>query len=319
MIETLLLLALPASGKSEVRRYLDHQSAEDRLNRFHLGELAQLDDFPYVHYFRVVDEHLRALGEPMRFYKGENDGFLERRDWGTLLRLVNDDYAVLADSSAPTPTADAMKLFSRIDRARSLVGAETVFETMGGELRTELANRMQGEAERLTSELFSARPERLEGHTLIIEFARGGAEGASMPLTPPHGYAYALSQLSPEILQKAGVLYIWVTPEESRRKNLARANPDDPGSILHHSAPDTVMRNDYGCDDMAYLIETSDREGCITINTDDGSFHLPVARFDNRVDTTSFVRDEPADWNPADVEVLDSRLSAALGHLDSVV
>ena len=186
-------------------------------------------------------------------------------------------------------------------------------------MRTELANRMQGEAERLTSELFSARPERLEGHTLIIEFARGGAEGASMPLTPPHGYAYALSQLSPEILQKAGVLYIWVTPEESRRKNLARANPDDPGSILHHSAPDTVMRNDYGCDDMAYLIETSDREGCITINTDDGSFHLPVARFDNRVDTTSFVRDEPADWNPADVEVLDSRLSAALGHLDSVV
>ena len=314
MLDTLLLLALPASGKSELRRYLDHLSPEIRRDQCHLGELAQLDDFPYVHFMRMVDENLRALGEPMRFYMGENTGFLEPRDWGTLLRLVNDDYAVLA-AEAPTPQANPMQIFARIDKARSLVGAPIAFENMTSDLRNELATRLQGEAERLTSELFGARPQSLDGRTLIIEFARGGSEGASMPLHPPHGYAYALAQLSPEILKNAGVLYIWVDPEESRRKNLARANPDDPGSILHHSAPDSVMRNDYGCDDMAYLIETSSQTDTIQITREEGVFHLPVARFDNRVDRTSFIRDDPDTWSASDVDSLHSDLMGAFARL----
>ena len=314
MLDTLLLLALPASGKSELRRYLDYASPEVRHNQLHLGELAQLDDFPYVHFFRVIDEHLRDLGKPMQFFKGENDGFLHRKDWGTLLRLVNDDYAILANEE-PSPVANSLNLFARIDRARALVGAPTVFETMPQDLRNELATRMQGETERLTTELFGARPENMQGRTLIIEFARGGAEGASMPLAPPHGYAYALSQLSSDILKNAGILYIWVDPEESRRKNLARANPDDPGSILHHSAPESVMRNDYGCDDMAHLIETSDRADTIRIEHEDGVFHIPVARFDNRVDRTSFIRDEPESWAASDVDSLHTDLVDAFGRL----
>jgi len=314
MLDTLLLLALPASGKSEMRRYLDYASQDVRENQFHLGELAQLDDFPYVHFFRVIDEHLADLGQPLQFFQGHEEGFLHRKDWGTLLRLVNDDYAILAKEE-PSPKASALNLFSRIDKARTLVGAPTVFEAMAPEIRNEIATRMEGEAERLTNELFGSRPESLKGRTLIIEFARGGAEGASMPLKAPHGYAYALSQLSADILKNAAVLYIWVDPEESRRKNLARANPDDPGSILHHSAPESVMRNDYGCDDMAYLIESSDRPDTIQIEHEEGLFHIPVARFDNRVDRTSFIRDEPADWAPADVDSLHRDLVDAFGRL----
>jgi len=45
VFDTLLLLALPASGKSEVRTYL---TARDPA-RFHMGPTVQLDDYPYVH------------------------------------------------------------------------------------------------------------------------------------------------------------------------------------------------------------------------------------------------------------------------------
>ncbi len=314
VLDTLLLLALPASGKSEVRRYLDHVPRDRRMREYHVGDTVQLDDFPYVHFMRMVDEALAKRGLMRRFYKGPEDGFAEPRDWGTLLHLVNDDYEVLADPDRPTPPADPLLLFERIDRARGAVGAPPVFSRLPDEIRAEIAADLQGEAERLVGEQFGRR-RSLEGRTLVIEFARGGPEGADMPLPPPQGYRYALAQLHPDILARAAILYIWVTPEESRRKNLARANPDDPGSILHHSAPESVMRNDYGCDDMAWLIENSPVEGAVRIQAHGRTWDIPVARFDNRVDKTSFVRDDPKTWDEMDVTVLDREIRGALDRL----
>ena len=314
-IDTLLLLALPASGKSEVRRFLLHAPLERRIQQYHVADTVQLDDFPYVHFLRCIDDELVRRDQAPVFYKGANTGFANGLDWGTLLHLVNDDYAVMKDETTTTPGADPQRLFERIDQARAAVGAPAVFAGMAAELRDELAGALQGQTDRLIGELFGPRPDSMKNQTLVIEFARGGAEGASMPLTEPHGYGWNLSQLSPTLLERAAILYIWVTPEESRRKNAARANPDDPGSILEHSAPEEVLRADYGCDDIEHLIQQSDRPNTIRIEQDGRSFYLPIAVFDNRVDKTTFVRDDTSSWTEADIEALHGGLADPLERL----
>jgi hypothetical protein len=106
-----------------------------------------------------------------------------------------------------------------------------------------------------------------------------------------------------------------VTPEESRRKNHERTDPNDPGSILHHGVPMAVMLGDYGCDDMEWLIRNSGRPDTVRVETRGRVFHLPVGRFDNRVDKTTFVRAERSAWRPADVEALHRGLAEAFARL----
>jgi hypothetical protein len=312
VLDTLLLLALPASGKSEVRRYLRELPPSQRAGELHLGDQIQLDDFPYVHFMRVVDEGLDELGQARHFYPDSQSGFIEGRDWGTLLRLVNEDYAWATDASVGQPSDSAEGLLERIDRARAAVGAPQVFSKFAPGLRADLAGGLGEEADRLHGEIFGKRPETLAGSTVVIEFARGGPDGAGFPLPEPHGYGYSLSQLSPALLSRASILYVWVTPEESRRKNFARADPNDPGSILHHSVPISVMMGDYGTCDMAHLIEASDRPNTVSVVAqDDGAtYHLPVGRFDNRVDKTSFIREEPEQWAADDVRAIHDAMRA---------
>ena len=58
VFKVVLLQALPASGKSEVRNFMAHVEPERLQNEFHIGENLQLDDFPYVHMMRRIDEEL---------------------------------------------------------------------------------------------------------------------------------------------------------------------------------------------------------------------------------------------------------------------
>src|SRR5439155_9138972 len=90
---------------------------------------------------------------------------------------------------------------------------------------------------------------------------------------------------------------------------------NDPGSILHHGVPMAVMLGDYGCDDMAWLIEHSDHADSVKVETRGRTWHLPVARFDNRVDKTSFVRADRALWEPEQVAALHGGLRGALDRL----
>jgi hypothetical protein len=320
LLDTILLTALPASGKSEVRRYLDRLDARAVADDFHMGPTVQLDDYPYVHLMRRISQEMREAGAAPLFFPSNDQPFSESKDWGTLIELVNEDYRDLHDRPRIEPASAAAWLFDRFDAARSRVGADPALGKLPATLRERLASALEVEARELLAEKLRGIPESLEGRTIVIEFARGGPQGSSLPLAPPYGYAYSFSRLSDEILENAAVLYIWVTPEESRRKNEERAKPGPEGdaSILHHGVPIAVMLGDYGTDDMGWLIEQSDRPDTVRVETRGNTFHLPVARFDNRTDLTTFVREDPARWPEASVKAIHAELRRAFAKLAGV-
>jgi len=315
ILDSVLLLALPASGKSEVRRYLARLSPEVCRSEFHMGPTVQLDDFPYVHMMRRIDDELAAAGRKRIFFKSPEKPFADPRDWGTLIHLLNEDYDDLISKRTASPPSAAALLFERIEKAGRRTGAPGRLAALDGETRSSLERKLEDEAAQMLREKHENYPDTLEGKTLVFEFARGGPQGSSMPLAAPFGYGHSLSLLDPRILEKSVILYIWVTPEESRRKNEARTDPNDPGSILHHGVPIEVMLNDYGCDDMDWLEQNSRKPGTVTVEAGGKTFHLPSARFDNRVDKTTFIRNDPGNWKPAEVDAVHGGLRRALDRL----
>jgi hypothetical protein len=313
LIETLLLTALPASGKSEVRRYLASLDGDAVRRDFGMGPTVQLDDYPYVHMMRRISQELTARGEGPVFFPSDDRTFCDPHDWGTLIELVNEDFHDLHERPDLRPDSAARWLLERMDAARGRAGAAPFLSVLSQRTRNELDDVLETEARNLLEEKRAGIPESLEGRTVVIEFARGGPEGSSMPLPAPYGYAWSFAQLSDAILERACVLYVWVTPEESRRKNDERAKPgrDGDASILHHGVPEAVMRGEYGTDDIGHLIDESDRPGTVRVETRQRIFHLPVGRFDNRNDLTTFIRDDPSSWSAEDVEALHSGLRRA--------
>jgi hypothetical protein len=309
-IEILLLLALPASGKSELRRYLDSLDTNAARHDLGLWPTVQLDDYPYVNMMRRIGEETRAAGDEPLFFASNEEPFLDPRDWDTLIHLINFDYE---DFATPPETlvggAAAAWLFDRIDRARELAGLSRALGSLAPMTRKRLESALETEAQSLIDTKLAGTPPTFEERTVVIEFARGGPEGSAFPLPSPYGYEHALPLLSHDILEKAKILYIWVDPEESRRKNTERAVPgrDGDASILHHGVPEAVMRQEYGVDDLMWLLAASGGS-VVTVAKGDERFALPTGVFDNRTDLTSFLRGRPEDWSQFKVRRLHQEL-----------
>lgn len=307
----ILLLALPASGKSEVRNFMANIE-ENRLQKdFHVGKNLQLDDFPYVHLMRRIDQELVKLNHRVYFYPDDNSPFLDDRDWGTLIELLNEDYFDLISKKEFNVESASLYLFDRIEKAASKCGIPARLATLEKDIKEKIAKILEKECRDIINDKIKEYPDNFDNKTIIIEAARGGKDKASMPLEDPFGYQYSLRKFCPEILSNATILYIWVTPEESRRKNADRADPNDPGSILHHGVPLTVMMHDYGCDDMEYLMKTSEVKNTITVKAHNKTYHLPIGVFDNRVDKTSFLREEKSKWDVTLVEEVTQAIKLA--------
>jgi hypothetical protein len=290
-IDTLLVLGLPASGKTVILRYLSRVLSHLADTDLRVGQTIHLDDFPYVRFMWRICEVVEELGHGSVLLDPTGLKFEDLREWGTLIHLLNEDYAALRESGYPTTQPPGEWIVDRLETAHAQAGMPSPFLRLGPGIRKAVATAIDDEAARFFAE-WAARS-RPPGSTVVIEFARGGPEGADLPLDSPHGYAYALSLLSAEILRRATVLYVWVTPEESLHRNRQRAEPGSHGSVLHHGVPETVMRASYGTDDMSWLIDHAERPGTITVHAHESTFHLPVARFDNRRELETFRSGDP--------------------------
>ncbi len=111
-----------------------------------------------------------------------------------------------------------------------------------------------------------------EPHTVFLEFSRGGEHG---------GYQAAYQHLSQTVLERAAVLYLRVSYEESMRKNRARFNLDRPDSLLQHGLSEEKMQRLYRIDDWDNLTR-SDPE-YLSVNGQ----RLPFVVFENEDDVTT--------------------------------
>ena len=172
-IDVLLLLALPASGKSEVRRYLASLSPEQCHEQFGIGHTVQLDDFPYVHIMRRITDELSDRGRTGMFFLSPALPFRDPIDWLTLIELLNEDYDDLVRQNRPAPESAALWLFDRIDAARARAGGQAVIGTLDEDLRREIAAAIETDARRLLEDKIAEVPDTLDG--------KPGAE----PTVPP--------------------------------------------------------------------------------------------------------------------------------------
>ena len=84
-----------------------------------------------------------------------------------------------------------------------------------------------------------------------------------------------------------------------------------PSSNLFHGVPIDVMLGEYGCDDMAYLLEQTEVPNTITVEKEGQKWHVPIGIFDNRVDKTSFLREDKEKWDSKLIEEMTNSVKAA--------
>ncbi len=326
ILDTVLLFSLPASGKSETRTYMASLTPEQCVQEMAMGPTVQLDDYPYVHLMHRIDEEMVANGWRRAFYQGPTRPFQDDWTWAVLIELLNEDYDNLVNRRTFAPTSAGQAIMDRLDAARAKVGLSEPMSEIPYGIRKKVAEAIEAEARHELDVLNATCSQDRTGKTIVIECARGGPNGSAFPICPPHGYWSAFQQLSPQILERASILYVWVDPAESRRKNIERGLPNAQGSILNHSVPMEVMLAHYGTDDMAWLMEQSDKPDTVKVERivevgerfETKVYYLPAARFDNRQDKTSFVRKPQAQWKPEEIKPLHEGLAGALQTIRKV-
>lgn len=94
IFDKLFLLARPAAGKSEIMKYLGNVPLEERKDRFHVGKLVHLDDFPMLWSWFEDDDLLDLMGKP-RLHTDPQGYFKYPYLWDLLIRRIGLEYKKL--------------------------------------------------------------------------------------------------------------------------------------------------------------------------------------------------------------------------------
>jgi hypothetical protein len=92
--KTLLLIARPGAGKSEIINYLKNTPEEERISRFHIGDFTEIDDFPMLWAWFEEDAILEQLGHP-RLHSTPDGYFTHIYFWDVLIERIGLEYQKL--------------------------------------------------------------------------------------------------------------------------------------------------------------------------------------------------------------------------------
>jgi hypothetical protein len=87
----LIITGRPAAGKSEVIDFLKKADPKERLERFHIADFEELDDFVYVWETFEIDDMLTKHGKP-RLWTDEKYWFNDHFIWNLYIERMNLEY-----------------------------------------------------------------------------------------------------------------------------------------------------------------------------------------------------------------------------------
>lgn len=92
IFEKIILLGRPASGKSEIINFLKHQDATTLKNRYHIGQILEIDDFPMLWTWFEEDDILEKVFKKPRLHSTSDGLFKEEYLWHLLIERISLDY-----------------------------------------------------------------------------------------------------------------------------------------------------------------------------------------------------------------------------------
>ena len=89
--DILLLIARPAAGKSEIIDHFKNTELNERIQRYHIGNFEEIDDFPMLWTWFEEDEILSRLGHS-RLHTDADLNFIGHHMWDLLIERICLDY-----------------------------------------------------------------------------------------------------------------------------------------------------------------------------------------------------------------------------------
>ena len=90
--DIIILNGRPASGKSEVIDYLNMASPQERLERYHIAEFDEIDDFPMLWTWFEEDAILEKVLNKPRMHTDKDGYFLHEYQWHLLIERLALEY-----------------------------------------------------------------------------------------------------------------------------------------------------------------------------------------------------------------------------------
>lgn len=93
--DVIILIGRPASGKSEIIDFLKRKSVVERLENYHIANIAELDDFPMLCTWFEEDHIRENVLKVERIHSNPEGYFLNSYQWNLLIERFNLEYTKL--------------------------------------------------------------------------------------------------------------------------------------------------------------------------------------------------------------------------------